>query len=142
MIDNKSSDSQTIKIVQYSDPDGNPAYAYTHWNAIAGKPNFLLEQGTIETIEGFPNINYMFNDRSMTLSLDDMVVSATNINGEVGVLPSGINYPALDIVTILYSTSDMASIGTLIIQTDGVIRANIVSGLNNGIVFGTINYSI
>lgn len=27
-----------INIVQYSDPNGNRAYAYTHWEAIAGKP--------------------------------------------------------------------------------------------------------
>ena len=26
-------------IVQYADPDGNKAYAYTHWQAIAGKPD-------------------------------------------------------------------------------------------------------
>lgn len=27
-----------IPIVQYSDSDGNKAYAYTHWQAIVGKP--------------------------------------------------------------------------------------------------------
>ena len=26
-------------IVQYSDADGNRAYAYTHWDAIDGKPD-------------------------------------------------------------------------------------------------------
>lgn len=30
---------KSTPIVQYADPDGNKAYAYTHWQAIAGKPN-------------------------------------------------------------------------------------------------------
>ncbi|UYY89802.1 GH25 family lysozyme [Weissella confusa] len=31
--------STSTPIVQYADPDGNKAYAYTHWQAIAGKPD-------------------------------------------------------------------------------------------------------
>lgn len=31
--------SKSTPIVQYSDPDGNKAYAYTHWQAIVGKPD-------------------------------------------------------------------------------------------------------
>ena len=30
---------KSTPIVQYADPDGNKAYAYTHWQAIAGKPD-------------------------------------------------------------------------------------------------------
>ncbi|MFR2312695.1 MAG: GH25 family lysozyme [Weissella confusa] len=29
-------------IVQYADPDGNKAYAYTHWQAIVGKPDLSI----------------------------------------------------------------------------------------------------
>ena len=30
---------KSTPIVQYADPDGNKAYAYTHWQAIEGKPD-------------------------------------------------------------------------------------------------------
>ena len=30
---------KSTPIVQYADPDGNKAYAYTHWQAIVGKPD-------------------------------------------------------------------------------------------------------
>ena len=30
---------KSTPIVQYAEPDGNKAYAYTHWQAIAGKPD-------------------------------------------------------------------------------------------------------
>lgn len=47
--------STSTPIVQYSDPDGKRAYAYTHWQAIDGKPDVALKNDipTLPDLSGY-----------------------------------------------------------------------------------------
>lgn len=153
-----------IKMVQYADPDGNRAYAYTHWDAINSKPEVVvkddlssyalktdipakvsLKTGTIAVTKGLPTLNYAYNDKLVTLSfIGSIDKSIANMAGEtqVGTLPNDIIRPLFDVSVALVDISSMSNMGHLKIQPDGKLIVNMASAWNGDWMSGTVSYAI
>lgn len=153
-----------IKMVQYADPDGNRAYAYTHWDAINSKPEVVvkddlssyalktdipakvsLKTGTIAVTKGLPTLNYAYNDKLVTLSFIGSVdKSIANMAGEtqVGTLPNDIIMPLFDVSVALVDITSMSNMGHLKIQPDGKLIVHMASAWNGDYISGTVSYAI
>lgn len=65
--------SDSTPIIQYADSSGNRAYAYTHWKAIAGVPQSLMDivnSGSVPNT-GSKVILYSPNGTRFALSVND-----------------------------------------------------------------------
>lgn len=156
--------STKTPIVQYSDETGRRAYAYTHWDAIADKPEVVvkdnlssyalktdipakvsLKTGTIALTKGLPALNYAYNDKLVTLSfIGSMNKSIANMTGEiqVGTLPNDIIRPLFDVSVALVDITSMSNMGHLKIQPDGKLIVNMASAWNGDWISGTVSYAI
>lgn len=156
--------TSAVPIIQYSDNDGNRAYAYTHWDAINGKPKVVvkddlssyalktdipakvsLKTGTITVTKGLPTLNYAYNDKLVTLSFIGSVdKSIANMAGDtqVGTLPNDIIRPPFDVSVALIDISSMSNMGHLKIQPDGKLIVNMASAWNGDYISGTMSYAL
>ena len=153
-----------LPIIQYSDDVGRKAYAYTNWNAINNKPEIIskedlqsyamksdlpksisLTKGTIALISGLPTINYAYNDKLVTISfIGQMANTVTNMQGDmkVGVLTSDIPKPPFDVTASLVDISNLANIGHLKVQSDGILIINMTNAWNGDWISGTVSYAV
>ena len=147
--------STKTPIVQYSDETGRRAYAYTHWEAIADKPDIALKSdlptkvqlktGTINITNGLPAIQYAYNDKLVTLSfvgsMDKSIANMTD-DIQVGTLPNDIIRPLFDVSVALVDITSMSNMGHLKIQPDGKLIVNMASAWNGDWISGTVSYAI
>lgn len=156
----------TVKtpIVQYSDGNGHKAYAYTHWKAIADKPNIVtsdilqdyakksdlptkvqLKTGTITVTSGLPSIQYAYNDKLATLTfIGSIAKTVTNMQGDtqVGTLLPDIPKPPFDVSAPLVDISSNSNRGHLKVQPDGKLVINMTDAWNGDWISGTVTYAV
>lgn len=142
-------------IVQYADAQGNRAYAYTHWKAIADKPNIALKSelptkvqlktGTITVTSGLPAIQYAYNDKLVTLTFVGSIANTVpSMKGDtqVGTLTTDIPKPPFDVTVSLVDISNKSNMGHLKVQPDGKLVINMTDVWNGDWISGTVSYAI
>ncbi|SCC13786.1 GH25 family lysozyme [Weissella bombi] len=153
-----------IPIVQYSDNDGNRAYAYTHWDAVNGKPAILskedlqpyalkndlppkiaLTKGTINLKYGLPALNYAYNDKLVTVTfIGSVEKTIQNMQGDtqIGSLSNDVPKPPFDVTASLIDISNLSNMGHLKIQPNGGLVVNMTNAWNGDWISGTVSYAI
>lgn len=147
--------SKKTPIVQYADAQGNRAYAYTHWEAIADKPNIALKSelptkvqlktGTITVTSGLPTIQYAYNDKLVTLTFfGSIATTVPSMQGDtqVGTLVTDIPKPPFDVTASLVDISNKYNTGHLKVQPDGKLVINMTDVWNGDWISGTVSYAI
>lgn len=158
-------------IVQYADPDGNRAYAYTHWDAVEGKPavalksdipklpdlsgyakksdipsSVSLKKGTITTTaDGIPNIAYAYNDKMVALSFrGQLETTATDASGDlqIGTLPSDVPVPWATIPGAIINVSSGATTGVLRVYANRNVYLNMSGAWTKGYYEGSVSYPL
>lgn len=156
--------SKKTPIVQYADDKGNRAYAYTHWKAIADKPDIVtsdilqdyakkselptkvqLKTGTITVTSGLPTIQYAYNDKLVTLTFFGSIaktVPSMQGDTQVGTLATDIPKPPFSVTASLVDISSKSNMGHLKVQTDGQLVINMTDVWNGDWISGTVSYAI
>lgn len=138
-------------IVQYADPDGNKAYAYTHWQAIEGKPDVALKSDlpvktALKTVQikpliaNIPNINIAWNDKLVTLSMEGNIPANTvSIIADTVVahLPQAVTPPWVAIWSGISNVSNASRFGGIRVLPNGEVSINMTQAQMDGSYFVT-----
>ena len=138
-------------IVQYADPDGNKAYAYTHWQAIEGKPDVALKSDlpvktALKTVQikpliaNIPNINIAWNDKLVTLSMEGNIPANTvSIIADTVVahLPQAVTPPWVAIWSGISNVSNASRFGGIRVLPNGEVSINMTQDQMDGSYFVT-----
>ncbi|MHA5111167.1 hypothetical protein R5P03_08740 [Oenococcus oeni] len=126
----------TTNIIQLGDPNGNPAYALTHWQAIDDKPNFLVNSivtGSLTLADplSFLTVDYIVASTTLTITIKGQNTSDVDVSDSetvVGNLPDTVPKPVV-VKKYPILADDFSIVGYFVIDLAGNISYQLFSAL-------------